>query len=145
MNLDPNLVDAMLALHGIPGPWAPMPATGIVNRIYATQDVVLRVATDHPESVLDARTESVAAPVARAAGIKVPRLIAFDDSRTLVDRPYSLWERVHGETFGLFASDPRLAPATWRAVGQELATLHSRVHECPDALGWLDRPERDLT
>jgi aminoglycoside phosphotransferase (APT) family kinase protein len=138
-------VDAILARHGVRGPWESLRATGIANRIYATRDVILRVATDHPQACADARTESVAAPVARAAGIKVPRLLAFDDSRTLVDRPYSLWERVHGETLGLFVSDPRLAPATWRAVGYELATLHSRVHECPDALGWLDRPERDMT
>jgi aminoglycoside phosphotransferase (APT) family kinase protein len=138
-------VDALLARHGVRGPWESLRATGIANRIYATRDVILRVATDHPQACADARTESVAAPVARAAGIKVPRLLAFDDSRALVDRPYSLWERVHGETLGLVASDPRLISAVWRALGHELATLHSRVHECPDALGWLDRPERDMT
>jgi len=96
MNLDPVLVDAMFARHGIPGPWAPMPATGIANRIYTTREVVLRVATDHAESLLDARTESVAAPAAYAAGIQTPRLIAFDDSRTLLDRPFSLWYVLSG-------------------------------------------------
>src|SRR2546422_1235738 len=112
-------VDAILTQHGIRGPWRPLQATGIANRIYATHDLVLRVATDHPEALADARTESVAAPVAWAAGILAPRLIAFDDSRTLVDRPYSLWERVHGETLGLFAPDPHLVPRTWRAVGRD--------------------------
>ena len=48
-----------------------------------------------------ARTESVAAPVARHEGTLVPRLVAFDDSGAIVDRPYSLWERIHGETLGL--------------------------------------------
>ena len=92
----------------------------------------------------DARTESVAAPVARAAGVLVPRLIAFDESGTIVDRPYSLWERVHGETLGLFAPEPDSCPTTWQAVGRQLALLHNRVHDCPDPHGWLDHPEREL-
>src|SRR5215472_8057848 len=93
-------VDEILAAYRLSGPWQRLEATGIANRIYATQDLVLRVATDHPDAIVDARTESVAAPVAREAGILTPRLIAFDDSRTIVDRPFSLWERVHGETLG---------------------------------------------
>ncbi|MGH7464528.1 MAG: aminoglycoside phosphotransferase family protein [Longimicrobiales bacterium] len=117
-------------------------ATGVANRIYATRDVVLRIATEHPDALTDARTESVAAPVARAAGVPVPRLLAFDDSRKLVDRPYSLWERVQGETLGVFAPRPQSVPDTWRVVGRQLAQLHSRVEACPDPHGWLDRPER---
>lgn len=135
-------VAAILAHHGIHDRWEPMRATGIANRIYATRDVVLRIATDHPDAVPDARTESVAAPVARAAGILVPRLLAFDDARTLVDRPYSLWERVHGETLGVYRPRPESVPDTWRAVGQQLAELHSRVEACPDPHGWLDEPVR---
>jgi len=64
--------------------------TGLANRIYATEEVVLRVATDHPEAIPDALTESVAAPAGRHAGILTPELLAFDDSRTIVDRPFSL-------------------------------------------------------
>jgi aminoglycoside phosphotransferase (APT) family kinase protein len=146
MNLDPDLIDALFAMHGIPGPWVPLPATGIANRIYATQDVVLRVATDHPDGVSDARTESVAAPVAYAAGILTPRLIAFDDSRTLVDRPFSLWERVHGKTLGLLTLGPRQLSDVWRQVGRQLFLLHDRVRVCADPNGYLDTPgrERDL-
>src|SRR5688572_20896349 len=111
-DLPSALVDALLAQHGIHDPWTPLPATGVANRIYATRSVVLRVATDDREAVDDARTESVAAPAARAAGIRTPGLIAFDDSRDLLDRPYSLWERVHGETLGLLDLDAdRLARA----------------------------------
>lgn len=135
-------VDAILARHGVRGSWEPLTATGLANRIYATRDVVLRVATDHPDGFADARTEFVAAPVARAADLPVPRLLVFDDTRTLVDRPYSLWERVHGETLGVFAPNPRSVPDTWRAVGRQLALLHTRVQACPDPLGWLDHPER---
>ena len=88
MNADPELIDAMLAAHGVSGPWCALPSTGVANRIFATRDVVLRVATDHPDGVPDARTESIAAPAARAAGILTPKLIAFDDTRTLVDGPF---------------------------------------------------------
>jgi hypothetical protein len=131
-------VDAILSRHGVRGPWARLPSTGVANRIYATADVVLRVATDHPEAVPDARTESVAAPVAHAALIRTPRLLAFDDTRDLVDRPYSLWERFHGVSADRL---PGCVPELWRAVGLELARLHDRVRACADPCGWLDQPE----
>jgi aminoglycoside phosphotransferase (APT) family kinase protein len=144
MGIAADPVDDILAHHGVQGPWETLPVTGIANRIYATSEVVLRIATDHPEAVEDARTESVAAPVARAAGVPVPRLLAFDDSRSLVDRPYSIWERIHGETLGLLPPDLGIQRETWNAVGRHLAVLHNRVRECPDPNGWLDRPDRDL-
>jgi aminoglycoside phosphotransferase (APT) family kinase protein len=144
MTLDPALVDALFARHGIPGPWAPLPATGIANHIYATREVVLRVATDHPEAVSDARTESVAAPAAHAAGIQTARLIAFDDSRTLVDRPFSLWERVPGEPLGLLDLGPSQRSRAWRQVGRQLFRLHDRVRGCADPNGYLDTPGREM-
>jgi aminoglycoside phosphotransferase (APT) family kinase protein len=137
-----DLVAAILDRHGLLDAWEPLPATGVANWVYATRDVVLRVATDHSEAVADARTESVAAPIARAAGLLVPKLLVFDDSRTTVDRPYSIWERVHGQTLGLIVWNPESLPHTWRTVGQQLARLHRRVHACPDPSDWLDRPER---
>lgn len=142
VHLDHGLIDAMFARHGVSGPWEPLRSTGLANLIYATRDVVLRVATDHPDGVVDARTESVAAPVARAAGILTPRLLAFDDARTLVERPFSLWERVHGETLGLANLPPCQMADVWRDVGRELARLHLRVRECPDPDGYLDDPGR---
>jgi aminoglycoside phosphotransferase (APT) family kinase protein len=143
MDLDAALIEAMFARHRVSGPWMGLPSTGLANRIFATPDVVLRVATDHPDGVVDARTESVAAPVVRAAGILTPRLIAFDDTRTLVQRPFSLWERVHGETLGLTSLTPGQTGDVWRAVGRELARLHLRVRECADPDGYLDEPARD--
>ncbi len=142
MNPDPELIDAMFAKHGVPGPWEILPTTGVANHIFATRDVVLRVPTNHPDGVVDARTESVAAPVAHAAGILTPRLIAFDDDQTLVERPFSLWERVHGETLGLTSLSSDLTANVWRGVGRELARLHLRVRECADPEGYLDNPER---
>jgi len=133
-------VDALLAVHGFSGAWTTLAQTGLANRVYATADVVLRVATDHPEGVSDARTESVAAPAAREAGIRTPRLLAFDDSRTLIDGPFSIWERIHGETLGSAGLDASQRTTVWCEVGQELAKLHSRVRVCPDPHGYLDSP-----
>ena len=140
--LDP--VDEILEAYGIEGPWEPMQATGVVNRIYATAEVVLRVAGDHPEALADARTESIAAPAVYAAGVLTPWLLAFDDSGALLDRPFSLWERVEGETLGLWAPAPHSVPGVWREVGRQLAILHTRVTHCPDPKDYLDRPGRDL-
>ena len=137
-------VDDILAHHGIRGPWEALTWTGIANRIYATPDAVLRIATDHAEAVEDARTESVAAPIAREAGVLVPRLLAFDDSGVLADRPYSIWVRIHGETLGLLPPDPRRDRETWHGVGRQLAVLHRRVSESPDPDGWLDHPGREM-
>jgi len=130
----------MFSRYGIRAAWSPLPLTGIANWIYATDDVVLRVATDHPDGVPDARTESVAAPAAHAAGILTPRMIAFDDTRTIVDRPFSLWERVHGATLGqaTLSVDERFL--AWHSVGRELARVHRLVTACADPLGYLDTP-----
>jgi aminoglycoside phosphotransferase (APT) family kinase protein len=130
-------VSAVFAHHGVPGPWLPLDEAGIATRIYATAAVVLRIATEGAEAVTDARAESVAAPVARAAGVRTPALLAFDDSRALVDRPYSLWERVHGVTVGAGFKDPGAVPDLWRAVGRELARLHLGVRAVNDPHGWL--------
>src|SRR5262249_46868460 len=120
-------VDAIFALHGIHGPWNALAATGVASRIYATKDLVLKLATDHADAVVDARTESVAAPAALQAAIRTPRLIVFDDSGKLVDGPYSVWERVHAETLGLAELVGDHLERVWWEVGREIAQLHSRV------------------
>jgi aminoglycoside phosphotransferase (APT) family kinase protein len=144
MRFEIDPVDAMLGAHGFSGPWTVLNATGLANRIYATDSVVVRVATDHPDAVPDARTESVAAPVAHEAGVRTPRLLAFDDSRVLVNRPFSIWERVHGETLGSARLTALQRKTAWYEVGQELAVLHRRVRVCPDPCGYLDTPGYQL-
>jgi aminoglycoside phosphotransferase (APT) family kinase protein len=138
--LRPDLIAAIFSAYGVRGAWQPLTSTGIANWIYSTDDVVLRVATDHRDGVSDARTESVAAPAAHAAGILTPRLIAFDDTRTLVDRPFSLWERVHGATLGQITLPDKAQFAVWHSVGRELARVHRLVTACPDPNGYLDTP-----
>ena len=104
----------MFARHGVSAPWGALPATGVANHIFATQDVVLRVATGHRHGVSDART--------------------------LIERPFSLWDRVHGETLGLACLSPVATEKVWGSVGRELARLHLRVTQCVDPNDYLDDP-----
>ena len=60
----------------------------------------------------------------------------------MIDRPYSLWERVHGVTVGACFLDARTVPELWRAVGRELRRLHEEVRSVDDPRGWLDQPRR---
>ncbi|MBI9044981.1 MAG: aminoglycoside phosphotransferase family protein [Anaerolineaceae bacterium] len=144
MEIIPDPIDEILEVCGISGPWESMDATGVANRIYATKDVVIRVAREHAEALHDARTESIAAPVAYEAGLLTPRLLVFDESGDLLDRPYSIWERVHGETLGLISSDPHSMPNTWRQVGHQMARLHVNVEPFDDPKKYLHEPGRDL-
>jgi len=147
---DAFAIDAILRHHGLVASWRQLQPTGIANRIYATDDVVIRVALDDAEALSDARTEWVAAPVAHAAGVLTPRLIAADHSRRLIATPYSIWERVHGEALGQFARRAPVPQSTWQTIGRELARLHTEVRDCPDPHGWLeahgpDDPREALT
>jgi aminoglycoside phosphotransferase (APT) family kinase protein len=69
----------------------------------------------------------VAVPAAREAGVRTPRIIVFDDSLDLLPVPYTVYERVRGETLGLLDRDPATSPGVWRELGRDLALLHSRV------------------
>ena len=123
--------------HGLDAnSFSSLPEVGLLNRIYALgEDAVLRVPRDHPISAADARKEAVAAPEAREAGVRTPRLLAFDDSLDLLPVPYSIYERVHGENFGLLDRDPAASPGVWRELGHDLALLHSGVAEDGPAAG----------
>ena len=113
-----------------------LPEVGTLNRIYLLgEDFVLRVPRDHPISASDARKEAVAVPVAREVGVRTPRMIAFDDSLDLLPVPYSIYERVRGETLGLLERDPAASPDVWRELGRDLALLHSGVAEDGPAAG----------
>jgi aminoglycoside phosphotransferase (APT) family kinase protein len=125
-----------------------LPGAGVFNAIYLLgEEVVLRVPRNHPAFVAAARKEAIAVPAARSAGVRTPRMLAFDDAFDLLPVPYSLYERVHGETLGLLDRDPAGTPGVWRELGRDLALLHTRVgkdgpvadlelEEMPDPRPW---------
>jgi aminoglycoside phosphotransferase (APT) family kinase protein len=122
-------VRAIVARHGLPAAgFAPLGQVGMINAIYLLgDDLVLRVPRDHPAFAAQARVEAIAAPAARAAGGRTPRIVAFDDSGEILPVPYLIVERVRGETLGLLAREPGDTPEVWRELGHDLALLHTGV------------------
>jgi aminoglycoside phosphotransferase (APT) family kinase protein len=120
---------AILTRHGLGDrALAPLPDTGIINRVYRLgDDLVLRVPRRHPAHAEQARREALAAPAARAVGVRTPRVVAFDDRLDLLPVPYLIVEWVEGRALGQLDVDPRATPETWRAVGRDLARLHVGV------------------
>ena len=117
---------------------------GIFNAIYLLgSEYVLRVPRDAAPFVAAIRKESIAVPVARAAGVRTPALVAFDDSLQLLPVPYAIYERVHGDTLGLLDLGPRDTPEVWREVGRDLAKLHEGVSEDGPANGLEPEPLPD--
>jgi hygromycin-B 7''-O-kinase len=145
--IDPEILTAIAARHGLGDrPFAPLPSTGIINTIWSIgNDLILRVPHNTPEGLADTFTESVAVPVAVEAGVRTPAMVVWDESYDLIDVPYAIYERVHAETLGLLAPDPRAIPQVYAALGHDLALLHSRIAACPDPLGRLDTPDHEQT
>ena len=70
------------------GPIEPMPSNGVVHSLWSLgHDFVLRVPKPEEMCLGDLRAEVVAIPVARAAGVRTPDLVAFDDSCDIIDVP----------------------------------------------------------
>jgi aminoglycoside phosphotransferase (APT) family kinase protein len=143
--VDGDVLREISRRHGLDAVAAsPLPEVGVFNRIYPLgDDLVLRVPRDHPAFVAAARKESVAVPAAREAGVRTPRMVSFDDTGDLLPVPYSVYERVHGETLGLLDLDPAEAPGAWRDLGRDLARLHAGVPEDGPAAGLELEPMPD--
>lgn len=121
--------------HGLPSaPVIRLPDTGIFNAIYVLgNDFVLRVPRRHPLHDRALYHESVAVPLARRVGVRTPALLIYDDSCTLLPVPYTIYERVQGDTLSHLDLEPEDTPEVWRDIGRDLARLHSGVDR--DGLG----------
>jgi aminoglycoside phosphotransferase (APT) family kinase protein len=147
-----NLLYAIAERHAVAGAAiSRLPEIGIFNAIYALgTHLILRIPRNHPAFTEALRKEALAVPAARAAGVRTPELIAFDASLDLLPVPYTIYERVHGETLGLLDHEPGDSPAAWRELGRDLALLHTHVmaqgpiaevevEGLPDPRPWLDQ------
>ena len=120
---------------------APMTNTGMANWVYALDgDYVLRVSRPLQMAEEDVRTEVVAVPVAVAAGIRTPQLLVFDDSRTEVQTPFTIYQRVPGTPEGATTLPAAARAAVHRELGREMAAIHHRITSCDDTRGWLHHP-----
>ncbi len=121
------------------GPIQPMASNGVVHALWALgADYVLRVPKPEEMCLGDLRAEVAAIPVARAAGVRTPALIAFDDSREIIEVPYAIVERVHGTDLSQLAPDDARLPDLFRQLGVQLATLHTMP--VPDPHPWFRAP-----
>lgn len=130
-------VETILEAYGLPtGNATRSQVEGVANSVWFAGDHVVRICKD-VELLSDSYTESVAAPVALAAGVKTPRMIAFDDSREIVDSVFSVFERVDGETLAMtpHLKDPE---AFFISLGENLRVLHDGVTEVDDPQNFLD-------
>jgi aminoglycoside phosphotransferase (APT) family kinase protein len=127
--VDDQILRAIAARHGLDGTMIEhLPETGIINAIYRLgPDAILRVPRSHPTFVADSFREAVGAPAARAAGVRTPALLAFDDSLTLLPVPYTIYERVPGVPLESLGLDPDDAAEIWREHGRNLARAHVGV------------------
>ncbi len=123
-----------------------LPSIGRFNAIYLLgDDLILRVPRNHPHFVAALTKEAVAVPEARAVGVRTPRLVVFDNSLTLLPVPFTVYERVHGDTLELLGLDPEATPDVYRALGRDLARLHTGVRRGSPAgdLGPPNLPQDD--
>ena len=64
-------------------------------------------------------------PVAREAGVKIPAIVTFDATQDLIPAPYTVYERVRGDTLELLYLEPQRTPEVWRELGRDFARLHA--------------------
>ena len=114
---------------------------GFVNFVYLLgDDKVLRL--NRPDrGTEDAYTEAVAVPAVRAAGIKAPELIVFDDSNDAAPNVATVYARARGFALGTLRVEQSELPSLYREIGRETARLHTRVTRVEDPNGWLDYAE----
>lgn len=122
-------VRAIAIRHGLDVQAAvPIRSSGIINSVIALDDrFVLRVPRDHEAHVAQAYREATAIPLARAAGVHTPDLVAFDDRCDLLPVPYLVVERAPGIDLETQRVDPVGFPELWIELGRDLARLHTSV------------------
>ncbi|WP_328333563.1 aminoglycoside phosphotransferase family protein [Kribbella sp. NBC_00382] len=96
-------------------------AGGVANRAYTLGDDLFVRIPRSTEFEQDLRKESTVIPAAIAAGVRTPAIVDFDTTRTLIDAPFMVLERVHGTD--LVDGEPP-SPSFWQEVGAQIALLH---------------------
>jgi aminoglycoside phosphotransferase (APT) family kinase protein len=145
--VSPDAAGAIAARHGLGDrTLAPIAHAGVINAVYLLgDDLVLRVPRDHPAHIEQARVEAIAIPAARAAGVRTPALVAYDDGCDLLPVPYLVVERVHGRALGALDLEPGATPGLWRELGRELARLHTSAGPAgPLGETWIRSDPREL-
>ncbi len=128
-DIQPATLRQIAIRHGLPDrAIGRMPEIGIFNALYSIDDrYVLRIPRQQKAFIAASRKESLVVPAARAAGVRTPELLVFDNQLDLLPVPYSIYMGVQGRTFGLIEIDHARESAVWYEVGRDLARLHQGV------------------
>ncbi|GAA3579064.1 aminoglycoside phosphotransferase family protein [Kribbella ginsengisoli] len=120
MTSHPEL-EPLAARFGVPVDAVREVPGGVANRAYLLGDeLFLRI----PRSAAfekDLLKESTVIPAAIAAGVRTPAIVEFDATRTLIDKPYMVLERVYGTDLVDGETPPQ---EFWREVGHQVALIH---------------------
>lgn len=74
-----------------------LPDVGLTNAIYALgEDLVLRVPRQGERFSRCLKQEAAVVPLVIAAGVRAPRLVRHDETRSLLPAPYAISERARG-------------------------------------------------
>jgi aminoglycoside phosphotransferase (APT) family kinase protein len=123
-------VGAIAAKHRIPGEPELLQTHGMDNEVWRIGNHILRM-TRFDEFEHCGAIESQLVPLATKAGVITPRLITYDDSRGIIDRPFTVYERAEGVTLGTLDPDP----ATMLPLMDSLVVEIVKLHAIPGDLG----------
>jgi aminoglycoside phosphotransferase (APT) family kinase protein len=132
--VDDRALQTIAARHGFGAHVARrLPSGGIINTVFAFGDrFVLRVPRQHPAHIAQLHLDVAAIPLAVAAGVRTPALVAFDDSEEVLPVPFVIVEHVAGRDLESLRADPAEVADVWREVGSDLGRLHAGV----DVAAW---------
>jgi aminoglycoside phosphotransferase (APT) family kinase protein len=88
---------------------------------------VLKVPHLEPTPGASVAIEAAASTAARAAGVRTPALIVFDDACDLLPVPYLVFEHIPGEPLSHTSRSPVAAKRALHALGGDLALLHGSI------------------
>ncbi|MBB6099244.1 aminoglycoside phosphotransferase (APT) family kinase protein [Deinobacterium chartae] len=109
-------------------PLTRLPEVGIFNAVFALgDDLILRVPRDDPKFAEALERESRIIPMARAAGVRTPDLIVFEEDHALFPWPFVVLERVPGTHLAALDLEPEAVADVWRELGADYARLHAGV------------------
>jgi aminoglycoside phosphotransferase (APT) family kinase protein len=123
-----EVIDEILRRHQIVGPAVLVPRQGSGSFTWAAGAFIIKIAREGCADEM--RREAIAAPAARAAGVRTPALVADGDG------VYNVWERVDGAPIAASGD-----AATWRELGRQMALLHA-IDRCEDLRGVLRRDNK---
>ncbi|WP_198676368.1 aminoglycoside phosphotransferase family protein [Kribbella monticola] len=99
---------------------------GVANQTYTLGDHLFLRIPRSQEFEADLVKEVAVIPVARAAGVRTPAIVDFDDTRSIVDAPYVVMERVHATD--LVDSEAE-HPELWPELGDQMRLLHETKYQ----------------